>query len=121
MPLGMCELCLRSGVELRDGHFIPAGFYRLARDEERINPNPVLMNEEVSLASAEQARDYFLCADCEQRFNRNGEDWILRNCWHNETEFPLRLALLVSSPSTLSSPGFTIYCGDSISGVDPDQ
>jgi hypothetical protein len=86
-----------------------------------VNPNPVLVNEEVSLASSEQAKAHFLCVDCERRFNENGEDWILKNCWHNETEFPLRSLLLGAAPSPLSSEGFTMYGAASIPGVEPNK
>ena len=55
MPVGRCRLCLTQNVQLRDSHFMSAGFYKLARDESRANPKPVLINEEVSLLSSEQA------------------------------------------------------------------
>ena len=121
MPIGTCGLCRASAVELLDSHFMPSGFYRIARDEERVNPNPVLVNEEVSLVSSEQAKDYFLCAACERRFNETGEDWVLRNCWRDETDFPLRSILFASTPSPLSNEGFTVYEGANIDGVEPDQ
>lgn len=121
MPVGICGLCRTPNMELRDSHFLPAGFYRLARDEDRANPNPVLVNQQVSLASSEQAKAHFLCARCERRFNDCGEDWVLKNCWHNDSEFPLRSALLAAPPSPLSSKGFTIYEGASIPEVEADQ
>jgi len=108
MPIGTCRLCQLQNVELRDSHFMSAGFYKIARDESRSNPNPVLVSEDVSMISSEQAKDYLLCAKCEDRFNKGGEDWVLKNCWHNENEFPLRSALVASLPSPLSSPDFTI-------------
>ncbi|PYR95640.1 MAG: hypothetical protein DMF84_00180, partial [Acidobacteria bacterium] len=76
---------------------MPAAFYKLARDESRSNPHPVLINEEVSLL------------DCEERFNSGGETWVLKNCWHSEVDFPLRSNLIAISPSPLSTPGFTIF------------
>ncbi len=121
MPIGTCRLCQLQNVELRDSHFMSAGFYKIARDESRSNPNPVLVSEDVSMISSEQAKDYLLCAECEDRFNKGGEDWVLKNCWHNETEFPLRSALVASQPSPLSSPDFTIFEGAAVPGAEPDK
>jgi hypothetical protein len=108
MPVGRCRLCLAQDVQLRDSHFMSAGFYKLARDESRANPNPVLINEEVSLLSSEQATAYVLCGECEERFNSGGETWVLKNCWHSEVDFQLRSNLVAISPSPLSTPAFTI-------------
>jgi hypothetical protein len=109
MPIGRCRLCLTQDVQLRDSHFMSAGFYKLARDESRSNPNPVLINEDVSLLSSEQATAYLLCGKCEERFNGGGETWVLKNCWHSEVDFPLRFNLLAISVSPLSTPGFRIF------------
>ena len=46
-------------MELRDSHFMPAELYKIARDESRVNPNPVLVREEMS---PQQATDRLLCA-----------------------------------------------------------
>lgn len=42
MPIGTCRLCQFPNVELRDSRFMSAGFYKIARDESRSNPNPVV-------------------------------------------------------------------------------
>lgn len=73
------------------------------------------------MASSEQAKAHFLCARCEQRFNDNGEDWVLKNCWHDKSDFPLRSLLLTTASSLLSSEGLTIYAAASIPGVQPDS
>jgi hypothetical protein len=121
MPTGICRLCRTPNVELRDSHFMSAGFYKIARDESRSNPNPVLVSEDVTILSSEQAKDHLLCGDCEERFNKGGETWVLKNCWRSETEFSLRDALLVTTPSRFSTPGFTIFEGRSAAGVEPDR
>jgi hypothetical protein len=108
-------------VDLRDSHFISSGFYKLARDGTRANPNPVLVSESVSIVSSDQATDYLLCTECEGRFNAGGEDWILKNCWHSESEFMLRAALLATTPSPLSTPGFTIFEGVAAAANEPDK
>ena len=119
MPTGTCRLCHNHDVDLRDSHFISAGFYKLARDGTRANPNPVLVSESVSIVSSEQATDYLLCTECEGRFNAGGEDWILNA--HSETDFTLRAALLETTPSPLSTPGFTIFEGVAAAANEPDK
>jgi hypothetical protein len=57
MSNGTCRLCLTPNVKLRASHFMSAGFYKIARDESKSNPNPVLVSEDVSLISSEQAKD----------------------------------------------------------------
>ena len=114
MPIGTCRLCGASNVRLLDSHFMCAGFYKIARDGKSSNPNPVLVSTEVSIISSEQARDHLLCAECERRLNERGEDWVLRNCWHDETVFPLRNALVSRKPSMLSTPGFTVFEGRAV-------
>ena len=121
MPTGTCRLCHNHDVDLRDSHFISSGFYKLARDGTRANPNPVLVSESVSIVSSDQATDYLLCAECEGRFNTGGEDWILKNCWHSESDFTLRAALLETAPSPLSTPGFTIFEGVAAAANEPDK
>jgi len=121
MPTGTCRLCHKHDVDLRDSHFISSGFYKLARDGTRANPNPVLVSESVSIVSSDQATDYLLCTECEGRFNAGGEDWILKNCWRSESEFMLRAALLATTPSPLSIPGFTIFEGVAAAANEPDK
>ena len=76
MPLGKCALCLEAG-ELRDSHFLPAGFYRILR-EGAPTANPVFVNKMSAIMSSAQARAHLLCAECERRFNDGGEDWVRR-------------------------------------------
>jgi len=44
-----------------------------------------------------------LCWDCEQRFSRSGEDWVLKHCLHRDGSFPLA-SILASKTPDLSSP-----------------
>jgi hypothetical protein len=93
MPIGTCRLCLTPGVELQDSHLMPAGVYTLVRGTDA---NPILVSRTTSIATSRQVRAHLLCADCEERFNKRGEDWTLRNCWHSPVEFPLYEALCAS-------------------------
>ncbi len=54
--------------------------------------------------SSAQAKQYLLCPDCEQRFNREGERWVVANCSHLKTRsFHLRDSLERAQP-ILSGP-----------------
>lgn len=75
---GTCKLCRRAGVELQDSHFIPAAAYRAI--QKSTNTAPVVVRNETAIQRNEQTRDYVLCRDCEQRFTRGGEDWVMDYC-----------------------------------------
>ena len=90
---GNCALC-RSTAELQESHLIAAGFYRLMREEASGNPNPIVISGELARATSDQIKMGFLCRSCEQRFNRNGENYVLANCAHRDGNFGLRDILL---------------------------
>src|SRR5678810_1070890 len=89
VALGTCRLCLKSDAHLQNSHFIAAAFYKIGRALDSTFPHPVFVTPDVSVMTSEQTSEKLLCADCEQRFNRGGEDWILRQCWKTEADFPL--------------------------------
>jgi hypothetical protein len=89
VALGTCRLCLKSDAHLQNSHFIAAAFYKIGRALDSTFPHPVFVTPDVSVMTSEQTSERLLCADCEQRFNRGGEDWILRQCWKTEADFPL--------------------------------
>jgi hypothetical protein len=117
MPFGKCALCLEIR-ELRDSHFLPAGFYRIMR--EGSGEDPVLLNKSAAFMSSAQARTHLLCGECERRFNGGGEDWVLKNCWRSPTNFPLHSALMGATPF-LDDQGFRSYEGQKLPGVDIEQ
>lgn len=121
MVTGTCRLCLREGQSLLLSHFVPAGAYRLVRDDDAPNPNPVIVSTTVTIQSSQQARDHLLCADCEDRFNKRGEGWFFQNCWRSNQNFPISSALQASEPSSESSSGFRVYRGADISSIDVDR
>ena len=88
MPMGVCKLCLQT-KDLRDSHLIPRAMYRYVRTPSQKNPNPVVVGRRVTATTSKQVSDYVLCSDCEQLFNRNGENWMLRQVWDGK-RFPLR-------------------------------
>ncbi len=62
-----------------ESHFLPAAVYTQLRDNAAKNPNPVVMTKQVSQATSRQVKDYVLCAECEDRFSKYGETWVLGN------------------------------------------
>jgi hypothetical protein len=119
--VGDCGLCQKMGVELLDSHYVPRSLYKLIRDPRFQNPHPVLIAGGASRISSRQASDYFLCADCEDRFSKRCESWVLANCWRDEKTFKLRDALLESKPLAGSTADTKIYLGEQIPGVEPDK
>jgi hypothetical protein len=117
MPVGPCALCLEIR-ELRDSHFLPAGFYRIMR--EGSGDDPVLVNKSAAFMSSAQARAHLLCGECEHRFNDGGEDWVLKNCWRSATNFPLHSTLMGATPF-VDEEGFRSYEDKKIPGVEIDK
>jgi hypothetical protein len=110
MPkIGKCALCLIEGKQLRDSHYVPAGVYRVLRDEsaEDGNPNPILLGERAAIQTSKQITDYLLCPECEDRLNRNGENYFLKICWRRNG-FKLH-AILDATPPSLLFPRIKVY------------
>ena len=99
-----CKLCLQSVAKLEDSHFLPAGIYRRLRDATAKNPNPVLLTPRGAVQTSEQITAHLLCWDCEQRFSKHGENWVLARCLQADGRFPLA-AVLASRPPDASAVG----------------
>jgi hypothetical protein len=41
----------------------------------------VLQEEKDAIQTSKQITDYLLCRNCENRLNRNGENYFLKICW----------------------------------------
>src|SRR5713226_5437987 len=94
MPL--CKLC-KQDRELRESHFLPAAVYAQLRGNTQLDPNPVLITRRVSLTTSKQITDRVLCAECEQRFSKSGEAWVLGNMARPEG-FLIQDAVAASKP-----------------------
>lgn len=91
--IGTCGLCREPNSRLQRSHMYPAASYKRMRNPSAKNQEPVLVNATAALQVSSQAQDYFLCWDCEQRLRANGEDWVMKNCWHVDGTFPLQSCL----------------------------
>jgi hypothetical protein len=112
--IGQCALCLTKAAELQDSHYLPAGVYRVLRDETSPdgNPNPILLGQESAVQTSKQITDYLLCRECEQRLNRNGESYFLQICWRRNG-FRLH-AILDSATPAFVTDRFRIYAAAKI-------
>ena len=50
-----------------------------------------------------QPQKKFLCSECEQRFSKNGEHHVIRNCYRGSEGFPLRDVLRKLTPAKISN------------------
>jgi hypothetical protein len=118
--VGDCALCLAKQVPLMDSHYIPAGLYKVSRQPQQTNPNPILVSATTAVTTSKQASDYLLCAQCERRLNDGGEHWVISNVWRDPSTFPLRESLLAAG-AVPSDPDFIVFEGATIPEVDTDK
>ena len=114
--VGICKLCLRER-NLQLSHLVPASILAVMSEPSLQNPHPVRLAGRFALQKPTQVKDYVLCYECEQRFNRNGEGWFAPVVARMGS-FPLRDTLKGLRPlkqdadsalfSGLTIPGFDI-------------
>ncbi len=96
MKQGKCKLCL----EVRpicDSHLAPAGLYKYCKAAEL---GPVRMTAEEIAVANDEVTAYLLCQECEQRLNRDGENWLLPKLATMEQKFPFYDILTRVPPDT---------------------
>ena len=76
--IGTCKLC-RLSRELKDSHMLPSAAYKLIQGTT--NDPPIIINGELAIHTNQQIKAHMLCADCEERFSKNGESWVLQHCF----------------------------------------
>ena len=113
--MAACKLC-RQEHQLVESHFLPAAVYAQFRNEAE--PNPVVITKQVSQATSRQIKDFLLCAECEGRFSKFGETWVLGNMARAEG-FKLQHALLDVQPIAASET-FACYSTVGVQGIDMD-
>ena len=97
-----CKLCLQRVASLEDSHFLSAGIYRILRDDNEKNPNPWLLTKKTAVQTSRQMSARLLCRDCEQRFSKFGENWVLAHCLRKDRGFPLASILTSRTPDISS-------------------
>src|SRR5689334_22524971 len=113
---GQCKLCLKSGA-LCDSHFVPKAAYQIVRKID--NESPVAVDKELSVQTDRQIRGYILCPDCEDRFNKNGESWVMGNCFRGDG-FKLK-ELIEGLRPKFAREGLSVYSAAEIPQIDIDK
>jgi hypothetical protein len=110
-----CALCMKVR-ELRESHFLPSAMYKnmkLPGDTSQIildRTNPRIENRQI--------RDYLLCAECEERFSKHGERWVMGNGVRSASgTFPLQTMLNHATPIH-DADDFSAFSGRAISAID---
>lgn len=80
---GHCALC-KLYRELQLSHLLPKATYKNLRGDLSA-PVQVKPDEKVALLSNTQIQKHLLCSECEQRFNRLGENTVLKYLASEET------------------------------------
>jgi hypothetical protein len=85
-------------------HFLSAGIDRILRDDTEKNPNPWLLTQNARVQTSRQIKAHRLCRSGEERFSKNGENWVLRHCRQKDgCDRGIKLRLDISSPAILVS------------------
>jgi hypothetical protein len=63
----------------------------------------MLLTPKGALQTSKQIKTRLLCSECEQRFSKHGETWVLARCLQADGSFPLA-ALLASRLPDVSLP-----------------
>lgn len=117
MRVDLCRLCLKKRA-LQRSHYLPRAVYRSLGNPRTPVKDPVWMNARIALLTSKQTRDYLLCAECEDLFNKNGERYVAEQMC-KKSRFPLLERLRVS-PVVDFSLKEGIYSGPAV-GVDTDK
>jgi hypothetical protein len=115
---GTCRLCLVER-ELVLSHYMPAAMYAyIKRGSIATHDHPIVMGKRLTSMTSLQVKDYLLCAECEDLFNKNGETYTLGWMW-NGKDFPLYDRLQLALPGRQSDK-YASFSGPAI-GVDTEK
>src|ERR1700679_2910282 len=113
---GPCRLCLEHR-RLCESHLLPRGIYTRSRGVG--NTAPFIATIDGERMSQHQYKQPLLCGECEQRFNKNGEEYALGLMNSREHEFRL---LEILTQSRHEPPGandlWFQYSVQNTSGID---
>jgi hypothetical protein len=104
LKLGICKLCLLE-KPLCDSHLVPAALYKYCRAGENA-PLRITVSEVGS--TEEQVSTHLLCSKCENKLNRDGENWLVPKLATLGGSFPF-YDLLVKEPPDYVQPDFIGY------------
>jgi len=99
---------------------VPKALYRRLRMKSGDNPDPVIFTRKTAYTTSKQIKDCLLCYDCEQRFTRFGEDWVLRHYDRGQGKFRLR-KLIEGTKPIFQLPTVKLIPSAFISAVDMEK
>lgn len=114
--VGICKLCMRQR-KLCDSDLLPKAGYRLVAKSQD-GEAPIVMKPHVSISKDEHVRGHVFCEDCEELFSRNGEAWVLKNCWRPNEGFALKSALDNAKPLYERGKWLRVYSAANIAQID---
>lgn len=116
MPRGICKLCCKD-ADLQLSHLIGRAVYKLCREDD--GDDPIVMTTDVVMKTSRQVRDYVLCATCEERFNKGGEQYVTSLFWRRRNGFPLLDKLRLALPIQ-REPDCQVFSGERV-GINTDK
>jgi hypothetical protein len=120
MKQGTCKLCL-TDKELQESHLMPRSLYKKARGSGgRGNQDPHVVTAKGRRPTSHQVTDHVLCRECEDRFNKNGEDYVMRLVTKQNGQFPL-LDMLNKVGPQQSGNGWVAYSAAGTPDIDRDK
>lgn len=118
--LGTCKLCTFE-KDLQDSHLMPRALYKKARGSgAKGNQDPHVVTVRGRKRSSHQVTDYVLCRECEQRFSKKGEDYVMRLVTQQNGKFPL-LEALKKIPPQQSGKNFAVYSAAGTPDIERDK
>ena len=117
MKHGECKLCLKD-KPLCESHLMPRALYRMARGQGRKgNQDPYVLRATERKPTSFQVKDYVFCRECEQRFSKNGEEYVMAVITKRDGRFPLLEKLNVVATG-ISTPKWKAYSAGETPDVD---
>jgi hypothetical protein len=117
---GICKLC-QFEKDLQESHLLPRSLYKKVRGTGRGNNDPtVIAPGKKPKTTSHQYKDYVLCWDCEQRFNVNGEDYVMRLA-QTKGKLPLLDMLENVATPTAVTKKLRAYTGAQVPELDRDR
>jgi len=116
--VGICKLCLKER-RLVLSHFMPKAAYRSLRSVIMKNANPTMVTKDAMVRTSYQMADYVLCEECEARFDRLGERWVLPRI-ASKTVFPL-LDAVRKAPIDQEIPGAASHACSGIPEINVEK
>jgi hypothetical protein len=80
----------------------------------------VVVTGRTYFTTSRQVTAHLLCSECEQLFNRNGEQWVMENGFRGRGSFKIQTVLKESPPLGHTRSG-SYFSGSDLPGIDMDR